>query len=325
MKPNGKRKPKKKKQPAQDVQAQIPHPENFLRAALPAAAAPRDAQREAIYRELTINHHPTQEDVQNARWAAEHGREARSMTMLSQQMGELGIAGHLPRSSSPPKAFSFTPPVNLGLGLPTAVRNPHYGMPPANGVRIYKNREERNWHTSDERSVQLMFVQEAQAQHYALAREGHELKVQHFARMKEKNRCQHDEWEMQLQMELQMIHMWHCPQHILWDQSPESCICCERGQANIDRLKQGIIANTMLVDQLDYDQEMANAHREKIDQATWNARLDAESAQGQLDYRVTSAGVFKEAHGDDSPYSTDRFEEDEKDPPGYDLDAPDFP
>ena len=263
MKPNGKRKPKKKKKPAQHVQGQVPEQESFLSAAPPAAAATRDAQREAIFRELTINHQPTPEDVENARWAAEHGREARSMTMLSQQMGALGIAGHLPQSSSPPKAFSFTPPVDLGLGRPTAWRNPHYGMPPANGVRVYKSREERNWLLADERSVQLAVVQEAQAQHYALAREGHELKVQHFARMKEKNRCQHDEWDMQLQMELQMIHMWHCPQHILREQTPESCICCEYGQANIDRLKQGVIANTMLIDQLDHDREMANAHQSK--------------------------------------------------------------
>ena len=101
-------------------------------------------------------------------------------------------------------------------------------------------------------------------------------------------------------------------------------------------LKQGIIANTMLIDQLDHDQEEANAHREKIDQAIWGARLDAERAQGQLDYRVTSAGVLKEVHCDDSPYSTDRFEEDEKqegvvlpagdiDPPDYEFDTPNFP
>ena len=92
----------------------------------------------------------------------------------------------------------------------------------------------------------------------------------------------------------------------------------------------------MLINQLDHDQEMANAHREKIDQATWGARLDAERALQQLDYRVTSAGVFKEAHGDDSPYSTDRFEKEEKqdgvvlpteyfDPPDYEFLAPDFP
>ena len=67
-----------------------------------------------------------------------------------------------------------------------------------------------------------------------------------------------------------------------------------------------------------------------------NARLDAESAQGQLDYRVTSAGVFKQSRCDDSPYSTDRFEEEEKqdgvvlpteyyDPPDYDFEAQDFP
>ena len=91
----------------------------------------------------------------------------------------------------------------------------------------------------------------------------------------------------------------------------------------------------MLIDQLDHDQEMANAHRAKIDQATWNARLDAEGAQGQLDYRVTSAGVFKLAHSSDSPYSTDRFEEEKQDgiilptedydPPEYDFELQDPP
>ena len=155
-------------------------------------------------------------DLRNAKFAAEHGRQARSHTTLSQQMGALGIAGHLPRNSPPSEAFRFMSPVRQSFGSPTAIGNPNMGMPPVGGIRKYKNREKRNWHTADERSMQLMFVQEAQAQHYALAREGHELKVQHFTRLKEKSRCQHDELEMQLQMELSMIHM-HCPLHMIWD------------------------------------------------------------------------------------------------------------
>ena len=335
MKPGGKKKAKKKKQPGQHVPGQAPQQESELSAASLATASTREAQRRAILRELTLDHQPTEEEVERNKWAAAYGRAPRSMTMLSEQMGAMGIAGHLPRSSTPPKTFNFTPPIDLGLGGPPPWRNPHYGMPPQEGVRVYKSIEERNWHHSDEYAVQFATVLEARAQHYALAREGHELKAQHFGRMKEKNRCQHEEWDMQLQIEALMIHMYHCPQHHLQDQSPESCLCCEYGQANIDRLNAGVMANIMLIDQLDHDQGMANEHRATIDRAIWNARLDAESAQGQLDYRLTSAGVFKLAHSSDSPYSTDRFEEEKQggiilptenyDPPEYDFELQDFP
>ena len=87
------------------------------------------------------------------------------------------------------------------------------------------------------------------------------------------------------------------------------------------------MANTMLIDQLDHDQGMANEHRAMIDRAIWNARLDAESAHGQLDYRLTSAGDFKLAHNTDSPYSTDRFEEEKQDGiilPTEDYDPPEY-
>ena len=56
-----------------------------------------------------------------------------------------------------------------------------------------------------------------------------------------------------------------------------------------------------------------------IDEATWGARLEAERAEGQLNFRVTSTGAYKEAHCDDSPYSTDRFDDEEEEQGGEDV------
>ena len=313
MKPSSKRKPKKKKQPVQHVPEQIPPQESERRAAPLAAAISREEQRMAIIRELTLDQQPTVEEAERNRWAAAHGRAPRSLSMMSEQMGKMGIAGHLPRNANPPKTFNFSTPVDLGLGGELPWSNPRYNMPPQGGVRVYKSIEQRNWFNSDEREVQYAVVLEARALHYTLAREAHQLKAQHYGRLKEKNRCQHEEWDMQLQIEALMTDMYHCSHHHLRDQCPESCICCEYGQANIDRLNAGVMANIMLMDQLDDDQAKANEHRTKIERAVWNARLNAESAQGQLDFRLTSAGVFKPSFRDDSPYSTDRFEDEKQD------------
>ena len=53
-------------------------------------------------------------------------------------------------------------------------------------------------------------------------------------------------------------------------------------------------------------------NRRLIDEATRGAKLEAERAEGQLNFRITSGGDYVPSHYDDSPYSTDRFEEDEK-------------
>ena len=53
-------------------------------------------------------------------------------------------------------------------------------------------------------------------------------------------------------------------------------------------------------------------HRRLIDEATRGAKLEAERAEGQLNFRITSAGDYVESGCDDSPYSTDRFEDEEK-------------
>ena len=118
-----------------------------------------------------------------ARVAAEAGRQARSISRLSQRMGALAMPGYLPKDATPASAFSFLANVRQNFGLPAAIGSQIMGRPPESGERIYKNYDERNWMQADERSTQLLFVQEAQAQHYALAREAHELKVQHYARV----------------------------------------------------------------------------------------------------------------------------------------------
>ena len=180
-----------------------------------------------------------------------------------------------------------------------------------------------------ERAVQVEYVQEAQAQHYALARAGHSLKQQLNNGLKETTRLQQNERDWQLEMERAMIDMWHCPLHILMDQSPEHCICCEDNQGNINRLKRLISSNTNSMEQLRLGQAQILKRMQEMDMATWGARLEAERAAGQLDYWVTSAGEYKETHCDDSPYSTDRFDDEEGEkqgdvPPDYESPEAEF-
>ena len=155
-------------------------------------------------------------------------------------------------------------------------------------------------------------MQEARAQHYALARAGHDLKVMCLGFLKEGRRLQHQEMEWMLEMEMALIHMWHCPLHILQDQAPEQCICCDNNQANLARIKLALDKNATLLRRVRLDDTARRAYMEQVDRATWGARLEAERAEGQLNFRITSTGAYKETRCDDSPYSTDRFDDEEE-------------
>ena len=253
-----------------------------------------NARRAEVYRTLAENHNPTPEDVKQAEWCKANGRLARSQSSLSYQMGDLAIAGHLPRSQAA-QIPRFDSQIHQSLGPPsTAWRSTTYGFPPESGVRRFKNRSQRNWFHADERALQTQYMQEAQAQHYALARAGHELKGQCLALQKEGKLLQHQELEHQLQMEESMIHMFHCPLHMLLEQAPEHCICCENNQANVARLKLATIRNDKFLRQVTAKEKEVRAHMQTIDEATWGARLEAERAEGQLNFRVTSSGGYKE-------------------------------
>ena len=115
-----------------------------------------------------------------------------------------------------------------------------------------------------------------------------------------------------MEMEASMIHMYHCSLHMLLDQAPEHCICCENNQANIARLKLAALQNDKLLRQNVVKEKEVRDHMVIIDDATWGARLEAERAEGQLNFRVTSTGDYVESGCDDSPYSTDRFDDEEK-------------
>ena len=286
MKPAGKKKAKKKKMPEPGAQNAVPRPVGF------SSPVQECARRAQIFRTLAENHNPTPEDVKQAEWCKAHGRVARSQSALSLQMGELGMAGHLP-PSQPRLIPRFDSPIHQSLGPPsTAWRSQTYGLPPEGGERRYKSRDERLWLLAHDKAMQTTYMLEAQAQHYALARGGQELKCQRLALQKEAKQLQHQELEYQLQMEGYMIHMYHCPLHMLLEQTPEHCICCENNQANIARLKLATIHNDKLLRQNAAREMEVRAHQRTIDEATWGARLEAERAEGQLNYRVTSSGDY---------------------------------
>ena len=158
MKPSGKKKAKKKKKPGQGAQEPVPRGVNLH------PPVQEYVRRAEVYRTLAENPNPTPEDVRHANWCKEHGRVARSHSALSYQMGDLAIAGHLPRSVRPAQVPRFDSQVHQSLGPPaTGVRSITYGFPPESGVRRYSCREERNWVHSDERAVQLQYMQETQA------------------------------------------------------------------------------------------------------------------------------------------------------------------
>ena len=308
MKANSKKKPKKKKQPASATPDQDPHEGSCFQ-----SSGLDEARRAEVYKTLTQNPNPTPEDVKHAKWCKDHDRVARSHTALSQQMGQLGIAGHLPRRVLPTEIPRFDAPCHQSLGPPSSVRrNVTFGLPPVSGEMRWKSREERNWFTAVGRTEQRVYAQEARAQHFALAKAGHSLKQQLNNGLKETTRLQQNERDWHLEMERALIDMWHCPLHYLLDQAPEFCIGCENNQAVINRLERWISTNTDARVQVSLNQVKIRTRMDEIDSATWGARLEAERAAGQLDYRVTRAGEYKEAHSDDSPYSTDRFDDDEE-------------
>ena len=310
MKPGGKKKPKKKKMPEPGAGATGPRFGGFSSSS--SVPIQENARRAEVYRTLAENNDPSAADVRQAEWCRAHGRTARSQSFLSHQMGELGIAGHLPRNRAVPIP-RFDSPIHQRLGPPAAAwRSTTYGFPPESGVRRYKCGSERNWWRADERAIQVQYMQEAQAQHYSLARAGHDLKCQCLELEWEGRFLQLQERRRQMEMEGSMIHMYHCPLHMLLDQAPEHCICCENNQANITRLKLAALRNDKFMRQNIVKEKEVRDHMRTIDEATWGARLEAERAEGQLNFRVTRAGDYKESHCDDSPYSTDRFDDEEE-------------
>ena len=308
MKANSKKKPKKKRQPVSSTPDQDPHEGSSFQT--PEQA---EARRAEVYKTLTQNPNPTPEDIKHAKWCRDHDRVARSHTALSQQMGQLGIAGHLPRRVLPSEIPRFDAACHQQSGPPSSVRrNTTFGLPPASGKTRWKSREERNWYTAVGRTVQRVYSQEARAQHFALAKAGHSLKQQLNNGLKETTRLQQNERDWRLEMERALIEMWHCPLHYLLDQSPEFCIGCENNQGVINRLERWISTNDDARVQLSIHQAKVRERMDEIDSATWGARMEAERATAQLDYRVTRAGEYKEVHSDDSPYSTDCFADDEE-------------
>ena len=140
MKPGGKKKAKKKKQPEPGAQEPVPRGVN------PETPVEEFARRAGVYRTLAENHNPTPEDVLQTEWCKAHGRSARSQSNLSSQMGDLAIAGHLPRSLRPAQIPRFDSPIHQSLGPPSAsFRSTTYGFPPESGERRFKNSDERHW------------------------------------------------------------------------------------------------------------------------------------------------------------------------------------
>ena len=316
MKQSGKKKAKKKKTAVPHAghdpplcsghsasSSSIPYQEEVRR---------EDARKEEVYRTLTENSDPSTEDLRQARWCAAHGRTARSQSWLSHQMGLLGMAGHLARNEAAPIP-RFDSPIHQEDGPPTAFwRSKTYGFPPESGVRPFKNRLDRNWARAAEYAIQQDSMREAQAQHYALARAGHDLKCQCLQLEVERNQLHCKKLARRLEMEGLMIHMWHCALHMILDQGPEHCICCENNHARICRLKLQAIEDDEALQHNFAAARVLEENRRLIDEATRGAKLEAERAEGQLNFRITSGGDYVPSHYDDSPYSTDRFEEDEK-------------
>ena len=316
MKPGGKKKAKKKKAPEPYAGHTVPlcggNSSSSSSIPFQEDARREDARREEVYRTLTENSDPSPADLRQAAWCAAHGRTARSQSWLRHQMGQLGIAGHLPRSEAV-AIPRFDSPIHQESGPPSAAwRSKTYGFPPEGGVRTFKSKIDRNWTRAEEHAMQVNYLRESQAQHYALARAGHDLKCQCFQLEEERTRLHLLKLARRLEMEGYMIHMWHCALHMILDQAPEHCICCENNHANISRIKlQALRSNELLQQNIALAKEMED-HRRLIDEATRGAKLEAERAEGQLNFRITSAGDYVESGCDDSPYSTDRFEDEEK-------------
>ena len=323
MKQGGKKKHKKKKQPEQGAQAQVPRAGNFHR---PASPSNEDVWSSQHYMGAGENLYPAAPPMGQEGQGGEQGRGARSLAALSLQMGNLLIAGHLSEQERPvqPPRFDSRSFQGIGRGL-REVRHSSFGHPPESGEQRYSCREERYWHQRAARAAQLQVVQEARAQHSALARAGHDIKVMCLNHLKEMRRLQHQEMEWMLEIELALIDMWHCPLHILQKQAPHQCICCDHNQSNIARHKLALSKNAALLRNARLNDTARRNHMEQVDAATWGARLEAEREEGQLNFRFTSNGSYVETREDDSPYSTDRFEDDEEKqdaddgngPPGY--------
>ena len=177
---------------------------------------------------------------------------------------------------------------------------------------MYRNREERQWQLAGDRATQLHIVQEARAQHFALARAGHDIKVMCLTHLMETRRLQHQEMTWMLEIERALIEMWHCPFHTLHDQAPKECICCDHNQTNIARHKLALVKNAERLRKAAITDNVRRNHMHQVDEATWGARLEQERAEGHLNFRFRSDGSWVESRDDDSPYSTDRFEEDEE-------------
>ena len=310
MRASGKKKPKKKKQPAPVSQAPLPRARGFYRPPYPSHEDLWSSER---YMAVGENLYPAQLNAERGEQNGELDRGPRSLMALSLQMGNLLMAGHLAESERPvqPPRFDTRSQRNSGRGV-AGVRRSSFGYPPENGVRMYRNREERFWQHGGDRATQLQIVQEARAQHFALARAGHDLKVMCLTHLMETRRLQHQEMAWMLEIERALIEMWHCPLHILKNQDLDNCICCDQNQSNIARHKLALVKNAERLRKAAITDNVRRNHMHQVDEATWGARLEQERAEGHLNFRFTSDGSWVESRDDDSPYSTDRFEEDEE-------------
>ena len=98
MKSGGKKKQKKKRQPEQGAQAQVPRAGNFHH---PASPSNEDVWSSQHYMGAGENLYPAAPPMGQAEQDGEQGRGARSLAALSLQMGNLLIAGHLSEHERP--------------------------------------------------------------------------------------------------------------------------------------------------------------------------------------------------------------------------------
>ena len=309
MKANNKKKPKKKKQPPPVSQAPLPRARGFYK---PPDPSHEDLWGSWRYMEVGNGLYPAQQNAERGEQNGALHRGPRSLSTLSLQMGNLLIAGHLAETERPaqPPQFDTRSQRNRGRGV-AGGRRSSFGYPPEDGVRRYHNREERQWQLAGDRATQLRIVQEARAEHCALARAGHEIKVMCLTHLMETRRLQHQEMAWMLEIERALIEMWHCPLHILKNQDLDNCICCDHNQTTIARCKFALVKNAERLRKAAITDNVRRNHMHQVDEATWEARLEQERAEGHLNFRFRSDGSWVESRDDDSPYSTDRFEEDE--------------
>ena len=116
MRASGKKKPKKKKQPEQVDQAQIPRARGFYRPPYPSHEDLWGSER---YMGAGENLHPAPPNAEQGEQNGERGRGPRSISALSLQMGNLLMAGHLAESERPvqPPRFDSRSQQNNGRGM----------------------------------------------------------------------------------------------------------------------------------------------------------------------------------------------------------------